>query len=269
MERKEKRKKMKKKVSWAPGNMLYPLPAVMVSLLDKEGRANIITLAWAGTICSSPPMVSVSIRPERFSYEHIKETGEFVINLTTKELAFATDYCGVKSGRDVNKFEEMKLTPLPSETIKAPAILESPVNLECKLKEIIQLGSHDAFIAEVVNVRVDETLLDERNRLHLEMADLIAYSHGRYYSLGEEVGSFGYSVRKRKGEVLPKKEREKGKREEAPKKKRIGKRRRPLKAEERGRKKDGKPGRKVDKKVDKKDRKLEEKKGVREEKNGI
>lgn len=188
---------MKKKVTWAPGNMLYPLPAVMVSLADKEGKANIITLAWAGTICSSPPMVSVSIRPERYSYDIIKETKEFVINLTTKDLAFATDFCGVKSGREVDKFKEMKLTPLPSEKVSAPAIAESPVNLECKLKEIIKLGSHDAFIAEVVNVRVDEALLDEKNRFHLEAADLIAYSHGRYYGLGEEVGSFGYSIRKK------------------------------------------------------------------------
>lgn len=190
---------MRKKVALPAGNMLYPLPAVMVSLADKEGRPNIITLAWAGTICSSPPMVSVSIRPERFSYDIIKESGDFVINLTTKKLAFATDYCGVKSGRDVDKFKEMKLTPLPSEKVKAPAISESPINIECRLKEIIKLGSHDAFIAEVVNVRVDESLFDEKNRLHLEKADLIAYSHGRYYGLGEEVGSFGYSIRKKQG----------------------------------------------------------------------
>lgn len=189
---------MKEKITWAPGNMLYPLPAVMVSLIDKEGKPNIITLAWAGTICSSPPMISVSIRPERYSYDTIKESGEFVVNLTTKELAFATDYCGVKSGREVDKFKEMKLTPLPSEKIKAPAILESPVNIECKLKEIIKLGSHDAFIAEVVNVRVDKDLLDENNRFHLEEADLIAYSHGKYYGLGEEIGHFGYSIRKKK-----------------------------------------------------------------------
>lgn len=187
---------MKEKITWAPGNMLYPLPAVMVSLADKEGKANIITLAWAGTVCSSPPMVSVSIRKERYSYDIIRETKEFVVNLTTKELAFATDFCGVKSGRDVDKFKEMKLTPLSSEKIMAPAILESPVNIECKLKEIIKLGSHDAFIAEVVNVRVDKKLLDENNRFHLEEADLIAYSHGKYYGLGKEIGHFGYSVRK-------------------------------------------------------------------------
>lgn len=196
---------MKKKISWAPGNMLYPLPAVMVSLADKYGKPNIITLAWAGTICSSPPMVSVSIRPERHSYDIIKESGDFVVNLTTKELAFATDYCGVKSGREVDKFQEMKLTPLPSEKVKAPAILESPVNIECRLKEIIKLGSHDAFIAEVVNVRVDEALLDEKNRFHLDEASLIAYSHGRYYGLGEEIGHFGYSVRKRPEKVSEKK----------------------------------------------------------------
>ena len=179
------------KISWKAGNMLYPLPAIMVSLTTKEGNSNIITLAWAGTICTNPPMLSVSIRPERYSYDIIKETGEFVVNLTTKELTYATDYCGVKSGRDVDKFKEMKLTKLASEKIKAVAIAESPVNIECKVREIMELGSHSLFIADVVNVRVDGKLLDEKGR-----SELIAYSHGRYYELGKELGSFGYSVRK-------------------------------------------------------------------------
>lgn len=195
--KKEKGIGMKRKITWKPGNMLYPLPAVMVSLCDRNGKPNIITLAWAGTVCSSPPMVSVSIRPERYSYDIIKETGEFVVNLTTKGLAFATDFCGVKSGRDIDKFKELSLTPSESEMVRAPGILESPVNIECKLKEIIKLGSHDAFLAEVVNVRVDEVLLDDSNRFHLDQANLIAYSHGRYYSLGAEIGTFGYSIRKK------------------------------------------------------------------------
>ena len=184
------------KLSWKAGNMLYPLPAIMVSLTTKEGNSNIITLAWAGTICTNPPMLSVSIRPERYSYDIIKETGEFVVNLTTKELTYATDYCGVKSGRDVDKFKEMKLTKLASEKIKAVAIAESPVNIECKVREIMELGSHSLFIADVVNVRVDGKLLDEKGRFNLAKSELIAYSHGRYYELGKELGTFGYSIRK-------------------------------------------------------------------------
>jgi len=184
------------KLSWKAGNMLYPLPAIMVSLTDTRGNSNIITLAWAGTICTNPPMLSVSIRPERYSYDIIKETGEFVVNLTTKELTYATDYCGVKSGRDVDKFKEMKLTKLASEKIKAVAIAESPVNIECKVREIMELGSHSLFIADVVNVRVDGRLLDEKGRFNLAKSELIAYSHGRYYELGKELGSFGYSIRK-------------------------------------------------------------------------
>ena len=184
------------KISWKAGNMLYPLPAIMVSLTDKAGNSNIITLAWASTICTNPPMLSVSIRPERYSYDIIKETGEFVVNLTTKELTYATDYCGVKSGRDVDKFKEMKLTKLASEKIKAVAIAESPVNIECKVREIMELGSHSLFIADVVNVRVDGKLLDEKGRFNLAKSELIAYSHGRYYELGKELGTFGYSIRK-------------------------------------------------------------------------
>lgn len=182
---------------WKPGNMLYPLPVVMVSVADKEGKQNIITIAWTGTICSDPPMVSISVRPERYSYHMIKETGEFVINLTTKELAFATDYCGVKSGRDVDKFAAMQLTPVRGEKVKAPLIAESPVNLECKVTEVKHLGTHDIFMAEVVCVHADEKYMDEQNRFHLEMADPIVYSHGTYMTTGEKIGTFGYSVRKK------------------------------------------------------------------------
>ncbi len=186
------------KQSWKPGNMLYPLPVVMVSVADKEGRPNILTIAWTGTICSDPPMVSISVRPERYSYDIIKETGEFVINLTTKELAFATDYCGVKSGRDVDKFKEMKLTPIPGDVVKAPLIEESPVNLECRVTEVKKLGTHDMFLAEVVAVHADEKYMDENKKFHLEYAEPIVYSHGTYLTTGEAIGTFGYSVKKQK-----------------------------------------------------------------------
>ncbi len=181
---------------WKPGNMLYPLPVVMVSVADKEGRNNIITIAWAGTICSNPPMVSISVRPERYSYNILKETGEFVINLTTKDLTYATDYCGVKSGRDVDKFKEMGLTALPGKEVKAPLIAESPVNIECKVTQVLPLGSHDMFLAEVVAVHVDEKYMDEKGKFHLDKAEPIAYSHGDYLATGELLGTFGYSVKK-------------------------------------------------------------------------
>ena len=182
---------------WKPGNMLYPLPVVLVSCCDKEGKPNLITVAWAGTICSDPAMVSISVRPSRYSHHMIKETGEFVINLTTKELLKATDYCGVVSGKNIDKFKEMGLTPSPSEKVKAPGILESPVNIECKVVEVKALGTHDMFIAEVVAVKADEKYMDEKGRFHLEDSEPIAYSHGRYFSLGEELGTFGYSVKKK------------------------------------------------------------------------
>jgi flavin reductase (DIM6/NTAB) family NADH-FMN oxidoreductase RutF len=183
---------------WKPGNMLYPLPVVMVSMADKNGKKNIITIAWAGTICTNPPMVSISVRPERYSHAIIKETGEFVINLTTKDLAFATDYCGVKSGRDVDKFKEMGLTALPGKEVAAPIIAESPVSLECRVREIKELGSHDMFIADVVAVHADDKYMDEKHKFHLEKAQPIVYSHGAYLLCGEELGTFGYSVRKAK-----------------------------------------------------------------------
>ena len=182
---------------WRPGNMLYPLPVVMVSVADKVGTPNIITIAWAGTICSNPPMVSISVRKERHSHQMIKETGEFVINLTTKELAYATDYCGVKSGRDVDKFKEMKLTPIPGVEVKAPLIAESPVSLECRVREVKELGSHDMFIADVVAVHADEKYMDEKGKFHLEWAEPIVYSHGSYVTTGETIGTFGYSVKKK------------------------------------------------------------------------
>ena len=185
------------KLDFKPGNMLYPLPAVMVSVRDKEGNDNIITVAWTGTVCTNPPMVSISVRPERYSYPILKETGEFVINLTTKELAFATDYCGVKSGRDVDKFKEMGLTPIPASEVKAPMIKESPVNIECKVRQILPLGSHDMFLADVVAVHADEKYMDEKHKFHLEQAEPIIYSHGSYFGCGELLGTFGYSVKKR------------------------------------------------------------------------
>lgn len=181
---------------WKPGNMLYPLPVVMVSVAGTHGEKNILTIAWAGTICSDPPMVSISVRPERYSYNMIKETGEFVINLTTKDLARATDYCGVKSGRDVDKFAEMHLTPVMGDVVKAPMIAESPVNIECRVTEVKHLGTHDMFLAEVVAVHADERYMDEKQKFHLEKAQPIVYSHGAYLVTGEQIGTFGYSVKK-------------------------------------------------------------------------
>lgn len=185
------------KQSWKPGNMLYPLPVVMVSCNRKGEKPNIVTVAWTGTICSDPAMVSISVRPERYSHDIIEETGEFVINLVTRDLTYATDYCGVRSGRDVDKFKEMNLTPLPSKMIDAVGIEESPVNIECKVVEVKKLGSHDMFIAEVVNVTVDDRYMDENNKFNLNDSDLVAYSHGEYFTLGEKIGTFGYSVRKK------------------------------------------------------------------------
>ena len=182
---------------WKPGNMLYPLPAVMVSCQRGEEKPNIITVAWVGTVCSDPAMVSVSIRPQRYSYDIIKESGEFVINLTTEALARATDYCGVRSGRNVDKFQEMNLTPCPSRYVKAPGIMESPVNIECRVKESLPLAGNDMSLAEVVGLTGDEETLDENGKFLLNETGLLAYSHGEYFILGKRVGSFGYSVRKK------------------------------------------------------------------------
>ena len=183
---------------WKPGNMLYPLPAVMVSCQEEGGKPNIITVAWTGTVCTNPPMAYISVRPQRYSYDIIKNTGEFVINLTTKQLAKATDYCGVRSGRQVDKFKEAHLTPIEGKCVKAPMIEESPVNIECKVKEIIPLGSHHMFLAEVVGVNVDPAYLNSEGKFQLNKSDLLAYSHGEYYNLGEKLGTFGYSVKKKK-----------------------------------------------------------------------
>ena len=182
---------------WRPGNMLYPLPAVMVSCQRPGEKPNIITVAWAGTVCSSPAMVSISVRPNRYSYQIIKETGEFVINLTTEKLAYATDYCGVPSGKDVDKFKEMKLTPLESKFVDAPGIAESPVCIECKVKQIVELGSHHMFIADVLGVNVDKALLNQNQKLELSRSMPMVYSHGEYYGLGKKLGTFGYSVKKK------------------------------------------------------------------------
>lgn len=184
------------KQTWKAGNMLYPLPVVMVSSQRENEKPNIITVAWAGTICSDPAMVSISVRPERYSYEIIKETKEFVINLVTEDLVYATDYCGVKSGRYIDKFKEMNLTPVASTKIKAPGIAESPVNLECRVEQIIELGSHHMFIAKIEAVDVDEKYIDSTGKFRLSDTGLVAYSHGEYFSLGEKLGSFGYSVKK-------------------------------------------------------------------------
>lgn len=186
------------KISFKPGNMLYPLPAVMVSVADREGNDNILTVAWAGTVCTNPPMVSISVRPERYSYQMLRESGEFVINLTTEELCFATDYSGVKSGRDVDKFAELGLTRLPSREVKAPGIKEAPVNIECRVKSVEELGSHHMFIADVVAVTVDDDYMDDNNSFHLSDAKPLVYCHGAYFGIGDKLGTFGYSVAKKK-----------------------------------------------------------------------
>lgn len=193
--RKTAAKGNREKEVWKPGNMLYPLPAIMVSCQRAEEKPNIITIAWAGTVCSSPAMLSISVRRERYSYAILKETGEFVVNLVTKDLAWAADYCGVKSGRDVEKFKVLGLTAQKMEHVRAPGIAESPVNLECRVKQVIPLGSHDMFIAEIVGVNVDKNSMDAHGKFHLSDTGLVAYSHGEYFTLGKKLGKFGYSVK--------------------------------------------------------------------------
>ncbi len=196
------------KITWKPGTMIYPLPAVMVSCGDIEGETNIITIAWTGITCTDPAMCYISIRPERYSFDIIKEQGEFCINLTTRDLAYATDWCGVKSGRDVNKFEAMELTPLPAHHIKAPLIGESPVNIECKVKQILPLGIHHMFLAEILAVHASTAYLDpETGAFDLNRAHPICYSHGKYYQTGAFIGKFGFSVEKKKTKKRKKKER--------------------------------------------------------------
>ena len=179
--------------------MIYPLPAVLVSCGESEQEYNIFTVAWTGTVCTNPPMCYISVRPERHSYDIIKRTGEFVINLTTASLARATDWCGVRSGRDYDKFSEMGLTAEPAAVVSAPVVGESPVSIECRVRQVIELGSHDMFLADVVNVLVDEQYINpETGKLELDRAEIITYSHGEYFRLGEMIGHFGWSVRKKK-----------------------------------------------------------------------
>ena len=197
------------KQEFKPGNMLYPLPAVMVSCkyLDSDdpqcqnpalsGKPNIITVAWVGTVCTNPPMLSISVRPERYSYHMIEASGEFVVNLTTEALVRATDYCGIRSGRDVDKFKELRLTPQASRVVSVPGIAESPVNIECRVRQILPLGSHHMILADVVAVTVDADAIDERGKFHLNRTGLVSYSHGEYFLLGKKLGTFGYSVAKK------------------------------------------------------------------------
>ncbi len=178
--------------------MLYPLPAVMVSAADLQGEANILTVAWTGTVCSDPAMLYISVRPERYSYHMLKETGEFVVNLTTEKLAYAADWCGVRSGRDVDKWKELNLTKGKAEKLDhAPVILESPVNIECRVTEVKELGTHHMFLAEVMAVQVDKRYMKKSGKFELNSAGLLAYSHGEYRSLGDRIGRFGWSVKKR------------------------------------------------------------------------
>ncbi len=201
MQRTEKKTKgvQMEKISFKPGNMLYPLPAVMVSCGEFGGYSNIVTAAWTGTACSDPPMVYVSLRPERYSYGIIDASREYVINLVTEDLARAMDFCGVRSGKDVDKWKECGLTPVPSETVKCPAIAESPVNIECRVKQKIELGSHHMFLAEVTAVKVNGEYMNEKGAFELNASHLLAYSHGTYFGLGKKLGTFGYSVKKQKG----------------------------------------------------------------------
>ena len=186
---------------WKPGNMVYPLPAVMVSCADKEGHDNIITIAWTGTICTNPAMLYISVRPTRHSYHLIRESGEFVVNLTTKDLVKATDWCGVRSGRDVDKWREMHLTRGNARTLSyAPIIEESPVNIECQVAKVEELGSHHMFLAKVTGVQVDDRFMQDNGKFALNKTGLLAYSHGEYFDLGKPLGTFGYSVKKKKKE---------------------------------------------------------------------
>ena len=185
------------KVQWKAGTFIYPIPAVMVSCGTME-KSNIITVAWTGILNTNPAMCYISVRPERYSHDMIKENGEFVINLTTEKLARATDWCGVRSGRDYDKFKEMKLTKEKGNFVKAPLIKESPVSVECRVKEIIPLGSHDMFVAEVLSIDADEKYIDEKGAFDISKCNLMAYANGGYYTLGKKIGKFGFSVQKKK-----------------------------------------------------------------------
>ena len=182
---------------WRPGNMLYPVPAVLVSVADSAGNDNLITIAWTGTVCSDPAMTYISVRKERYSHHMLKENKEFVINLVSKEICRAADFCGVRSGRDLYKFEATGLTREKASTVNVPLVKESPVNIECKVTQVLELGSHDMFLAKVTAVQVDESLLDEKGKLDLNKAHLVAYSHGEYQTFDNILGTFGYSVKKK------------------------------------------------------------------------
>lgn len=187
------------KENWKPGTLIYPLPAVLVSCGATPDEYNLLTVAWTGTVCTNPPMCYISVRPERHSYDIIRRTGEFVINLTTEELARATDWCGVRSGRDHDKFRETGLTPAPATVVKAPVVAEAPLSIECRVRQILPLGSHDLFLAEVVNIQADSRYIDpETGKLELQKARPIVYSHGEYFALGRMLGYFGWSVRRKK-----------------------------------------------------------------------
>ena len=186
------------KIDFKPGNMLYPLPAVLVTVRDQEGEDNIITIAWTGTVCTNPPMLYISVRPGRHSYKALKETGEFVVNITTEAMVRDTDFCGVRSGRDVDKWEMTNLHKGEASKVNVAIIEDSPVNIECKVREEVALGSHSMFLADVVHVTVDEKYMDEKGSFHLERAKPIVYSHGTYFTVGEALGTFGFSVRKKR-----------------------------------------------------------------------
>ena len=186
------------KQDWKPGTMIYPLPAVMVSCGGEESEYNILTVSWVGTLCSDPPMCYISVRPERHSHPILMKQMEFVINLTTREMAYSTDWCGVVSGKNHRKFEEMKLTPGKASVVNAPLIEESPLCIECRVKEVLSLGSHDMFISEVLNVRADDRYMDpETGKFDMKRADLLVYVHGEYFGIGELIGHFGWSVKKK------------------------------------------------------------------------
>ncbi len=193
------------KETWKPGTLIYPVPAVMVSCGTVEGEKNILTVAWVGTINTDPAMTYISVRKSRHSFELLQKTGEFVLNLSTEALAKACDYCGVKSGRDVDKFKEMNLTPHPATQVSAPLIYESPVNIECKVTEVVPLGSHHMFLAEVLAVNVSDEYFDETGKFHFNKSKPICYSHGQYYGLGEPLGKFGFSVEKNRKKPKSKK----------------------------------------------------------------
>lgn len=179
--------------------MLNPVPVTLISTKDIDGKPNVFTVAWIGTACTKPPIISVGIRPERLSYKNIVETGEFVVNLPSRDLVKAVDFCGVRSGRDTDKFEKFNLSTKPGISVDAPIITDCPVNIECKLKDIVKLGSHDLFLGEVVNIQVDENLMDNNGKIHFENAELISYCHGEYYDISKKsIGKFGYSVQKKK-----------------------------------------------------------------------